>query len=314
MKSTKRKIFSSFLLAFVFVAAAFIGVFHAESLGLNLREELVCTQVVSNESDIINMGGSFYNNICELANDITVSELCMWNSKDKPFIGVFDGKGYTINVDNVDIQKSLFGYIGEGGVVKNLHINVLSSEAQFDSKSGAIVALENKGTIVDCKVTVNAEVSVGGKHGVIAAYNYGTIKNVFIDAKLKNTCLDNNGRRSNIGPVAAYNYGEIRSAVVYVQYTNFPETVKKNIYEGYTNVSVGSIYSINNGTVSNCVAVISDETYVADGDNLGIAFVDESNEAQIFSAENLENKLGFDLERWILSAGKLHLIPQGEEE
>jgi len=311
----KRKMLSVLLLAILLLAAAALGVYHAESKGVNLSDEQVKTVVISSEKDITEMGGSFYNNILQLSQDITVTESCFLASKDHPFTGVFDGNGHTINVYGADIQKSFFGYIGEGGVVKNLHINVLTKNTKFDSKTGAVFALENSGTIMDCKVTVRADVSISGKHSAVVAYNKGLIKNVCVDATFRNTCKDNTARRSNIGFVASYNYGKIESCAVYAAYEDFPEAIKENVFSGYVNVSLGVLYSANNGgIITDSIAIVPDSMYACDKDEADLTFVDDSNRSRIFSAEYLENTLGFDLERWTLIKGELELIPQGEDE
>ena len=106
----------------------------------------------------------------------------------KPFLGTLDGQGHQImNLQvNSDYYAGLFGYIGAGGVVKNLTISSMEVRVNKGDEDymtcfvGGIVGY-NEGTIVGCAnrgVTVYGNVSnayVGG----IAGENTGSILNCY---------------------------------------------------------------------------------------------------------------------------------------
>ena len=298
------------LLIIIVVGASIFGFIHAKSLGVGLFEEKVHNASITSESDIIAMGGSFYNNVCKLENDVTLYQSFGLATRENPFVGVFDGNGHTITISD-NAQNSLFGYIGEGGVVKNLHIVVVSTE--FTEKTAAIVALENEGTIINCKVTVKyVGVKASGNYGAVVSTNRGVIKNVVVSSSFESKSTDNQTRRTIMGGICAYNYGEIDSCISEVSYKGYPETIKSNIFSGNAvNNSIGAVCGVNNGTVKNSVSVISESTYVSDNKNKEITFVTDNNRKDVFSEENLFENLGFNEDLWIFINGEFSLI-QGE--
>ena len=308
----KKKIVSIVLLAAVCVGALFFGFLEAKLLGVGLFEEKVHNVNIKSETDIINMGESFHNNVCTLENDIIVYTSSMLASRELPFVGEFDGKGHKITLSG-KVEESLFGYIGEGGVVKNLHIEVLSAE--INSKIASVLALENAGTIINCKITIkDAKINVSGNHGAVVSTNKGIIKNVVVNSRFENAVIDTTvARRSVIGGIAAYNYGEIDSCISEAAYVSYPETLKSNVFSGSAvNTSIGAVYGINNGTVKQSVALVSEDTYVSDNKNTNITFVTSSNRAEVFNEDNLFVTLGFNQELWLFVNNEFSLI-QGEE-
>ena len=258
------------------------------------------------------MGGSFHNNICTLENDVILYESSMLASKEFPFVGEFDGKGHTITLSG-NVTEPLFGYIGEGGVVKNLNIEVVM--AAMNTKEGAILALENYGTIINCKITLkNAKIGNSGNHAAVVAVNRGSIRNVVVKSEFENIVTGT--RRSIIGGVVAYNYGEIVSCIANTSFISYPETDKNNVFSGSAaNTSIGAVCGINNGIIKRSIAVVSENTYVADNkinSKTEITFVDGNNKSEVFSADNLFGNLGFDDELWIFLDDELSLI-QGDD-
>jgi len=98
-------------------------------------------------------------------------------TSDDPFTGSFDGQGYKIN--NLYINRpdeelvGLFGYVGEGGVVKNL--GVVNANVTGDPVGG--LAAENHGTVSSSYFNGNVigEDSVGG----LVGFNTGTISDSY---------------------------------------------------------------------------------------------------------------------------------------
>ena len=110
-------------------------------------------------------------------------------SSSDQFIGTYNGGSYTIsnltiNNPGSDFQ-SLFGYIGEGGVVKDLGLtncNIIGG----DDTGG--IAGRNEGTIQNCYVSGNVTggaVSGSNNVGGIAGSSNGTVKNCFLSAGSK---------------------------------------------------------------------------------------------------------------------------------
>ena len=106
------------LLCIVFLIAGF-GV--ASMNKYQFREERVDVVLVTCEQDLLNLGDGIYNDRIKLANNIEISSAVNLNSEKYPFIGVFDGNGYTITYKG-SMEQSFLGYIGEGkGITVNAY-------------------------------------------------------------------------------------------------------------------------------------------------------------------------------------------------
>lgn len=143
-------------------------------------------RVISDEQDLIALSkerGSFAGETIVLNADIKLSKLddfkgiCLDSSY--PFKGTFDGCGHSISGINISAQTraGLFGYIGRGGVVRN----VIIEDSQFSYKgdlfyAGAIVAKMTAGTIQNCHV----------KNTQITETSSGTSQNL---SKADSVCL-----------------------------------------------------------------------------------------------------------------------------
>ena len=98
-------------------------------------------------------------------------------NRDNPFQGTFDGNDKTISGLHIDQSGSnyqgLFGYISDGGTVKNLTVE---GEVTGDSNVAGIVGYSDGGTIDNCRnaVTVQGSSSFGG---IVGKCQGGTIKN-----------------------------------------------------------------------------------------------------------------------------------------
>ena len=307
----KQKFWFGFIFLIVLIAGcSFMGFLDAKSLDVSFFEEKVHEVEIYDEDDLAAMKGSFYNNICYLKEDIVVNNVSMLASQKHPFIGVFDGQGHTI-IFSGKTSDSLFGYIGEGGVVKNLHIQMTG--ADFDKRIGAILALENAGKIINCKITVqNATVSAKGSFAGVVAINRGTIKNAVVDVLMTKRMPieeEENTRPLIIGAVCAYNYGDIFYSLATVVYEDFPEADKHEVFNAsHNNEGIGAIYGINNrnGGVVQCVTLVEDTLYSSDQKDKEISF--EFDEADVFDADRIFFDLLFDDELWILRGYSLDLI------
>ena len=314
MNNISTRIRNSIIIFILMLTGILLGFFHAKSLGVSLEEERVHIVAINSEDDIANMGGSFYNNICRLESDIIVENHASLASSDFPFVGVFDGQGYTITFKG-DISQSLFGYIGYGGVVKNLNIDV--SSCNFDSQISAILALENLGTIVNCRIIAdNINLSRHGMYASVVAQNKGVIKNVYTKVNFVNMNTESSltSSQSVIGGIAAYNYGLITSSICEINYENFDETKKDNVFNGSTiNTCIGAIYGMNmQGDVDNCAAIIDSNAYLSDNKNKEVLFVTNEQPYKVFNEDYLFTTLGFDSKRWTYRNDMFTLI-KGED-
>ena len=146
------------------------------------------------------------------------------------FKGVFDGAGHKISglyISNSEDFQGLFGYLGQGGVIKNLGVEgtVIGTGSFYQSVGG--VCGYNEGTMENCYNTgaVNGYDKVGG----VCGYNKGTITNCY------NTGAVNG--YDEVGGVCGYNtYGG--TATIMNCYYNS---------DNYTGNAIGT----NKGTANN---------------------------------------------------------------
>ena len=127
-------------------------------------------------------------------------------SSNTSYQGTFDGGGHTIKGLTITTSSpggqnaTLFDYIGSGGTVKNLQVEVNYNVQQNGAAGG--IAYTNYGTITACSVTGNITASSGAIGGIaVNNFDTGTITACWFDGDLT-TDFDNGG-------IAAYNYGTI---------------------------------------------------------------------------------------------------------
>lgn len=284
-----------------------LGLVDALSYGVGYRDESVQTVFLESEEDIRAMGDSFYNNICYLENDITVSDLSVLADSRHPFVGVFDGQGHTITLTGDAAVKSLFGYIGEGGIVKNLRIHV--EEASLTTReTGAALALENAGRIENCRVTVKSlSVELRGHYAAVAGLNSGEIEHVFAEVGFVGNLPAEEKESSTklvLAAVAAYNKGSIASAVTSVTYRNIDEAngaVTSNPASGVVNRGVGAAVGNNleGGSVTGCYALIEEGANLYDI-HTDRRVVGSSDASVVYAIPLLFEELGFDENLWVL--------------
>ncbi len=134
--------------------------------------------------------------------------------------GTFDGNGYTISNLNMGAQTyvSLFATIGKKGVVKNL-------------------------SIVSCSA---------GKGAILAAFNYGTIENVYIEGAFSYTSGTNADFPNGMLVAALENGATVKNCVV--KYTGDSDLTFAGIAFGILNKAAVENPSI---TVENCYVIHS---------------------------------------------------------
>ena len=142
-----------------------------------------------------------------LTSDITLTgEWTPIGTYDKPYTGTFNGGGHTITGLTITTNSTggqnatLFNYIGSGGTVKNLQVEVNYNVQQNGAAGG--IAYTNYGTITACSVTGNITANSGAIGGIaVNNFDTGIITACWFDGDLTTT-YDNGG-------IAAYNYGTI---------------------------------------------------------------------------------------------------------
>ena len=154
--------------------------------------------------DDVNSGNTYEGKYVYLANDITLDINEEWepigyysqdtesirkvleNEKNKPFSGIFDGHGHTINnmhINTSNIVQGLFGLV-INGEIKSINI-AESCSINTGGNSGSVVGyMYNTGKISGCKNYANLNQVNGGIVGNIAGsitvsdcINYGDIQN-----------------------------------------------------------------------------------------------------------------------------------------
>ncbi|MCI7349638.1 MAG: DUF4214 domain-containing protein [Ruminococcus sp.] len=143
-----------------------------------------------------------------LLNDITVtSDWTPIGTSADPYMGTFDGAGYTISgltVNNSSADNiGLFGYISNG-TVKKLRISGASFKG--NENVGAVCGYNNGGTISECCVsdsTISGASNVGG----IAGYSSGDILNCCNSANVSGSGIVGNGSDVNIS--SCLNLGKV---------------------------------------------------------------------------------------------------------
>ena len=126
--------------------------------------------------------------VYSLLRDITLTEEdCaklspIAGNEKKPFNDIFDGREFTIsNLILPDLDHTgLFKYIGEFGIVKNLHIDNAQMKGTSKSQYVGVIAVYNYGLIDGCSVSNSILSSTPqGKPGIICSFTQGSIINSF---------------------------------------------------------------------------------------------------------------------------------------
>lgn len=126
-----------------------------------------------------------------LTADITLPIDTNWTpigNDSNQYKGTFDGDGHTITGLSVDIQSDniiyagLFGYIGEGGTIKNVSLTDSKITCSGNRVYAGGVCGWNSGTIENCYNTGDVsgeEEIVGAIVGGVCGFNDGTIQNCY---------------------------------------------------------------------------------------------------------------------------------------
>ena len=211
----------------------------------------------------------------------------------KPFCGVFDGNGNTIfyassikkNDTYEESLQGLFGYIGEGGVVKNLGATYCSFRG---TNFIGVIAGDNAGTIENCRVDYYSSGNVVftdnlSYYGTIAGNNSGTIRNCVSAGSVK--ADNNNVSGSKVGGIVGHNTG----------------TVENCLYVGSQlegTAYVGAIVGYNEGTLTN--NYYHDNGYLTNS-NIGTTVLGVGASGGLMGTDDLD-----------AAKAKVVILPEGE--
>ena len=147
--------------------------------------------------DIVNAGRNYSGAYFTLTADIDMSGTYnsasgeSWTpigNASNQFKGVFDGAGHKVSglyINSKEGNQGLFGYLGSGGVIKNLGVEGTVTDSNNDYGSVGGVCGYSAGTITGCynKATVKGYTSVGG----VCGHNSGTITSCYNNGDVSST-------------------------------------------------------------------------------------------------------------------------------
>lgn len=247
--------------------------------------------LISNVNELQKFRGavnSGQNQICgKLTDDIgTVNfnaNLPSIGTADHPYMGTFDGNGYSISTYVYDstVNLGVFGCIGTSGTVQNLAI-----KAQVGSKGGGGLAYSNAGTIVRCTVyswdaknvsnAINNALGDKKEDSLAGADQYGGIVNTNTDSgRIIDCCV--------LGPMDVGALGQTAGGIAYSNSGTIENCYfLGKIYNSRSNTDLSSAMAItvkNTGTVKNCYYLQYDDNTGVEGSSPLTAAQFESGEA-----------------------------------
>lgn len=232
-----------------------IGMVSALAVGITVNATIITT--INSVADLqtlatsVNAGESYKDVTVTLSGNLDLTSAGDWTpigTTAHPFTGTFDGQGYTLtnlSADGcLDLAAGLFGVVGAGGVVKDVHIGsgtiVIKTNSDAYDSFLAGIAGRNYGTIVGCS---NAALITGygyvhARIGGIVGTNEsgGSIENCY-NLGTVYTSLPN----VFIGGVVGYNIGAVKNCWMSC----------KVVTNGSTEKSY-PLYGNNSGTVIGC--------------------------------------------------------------
>jgi hypothetical protein len=227
-----------------------IGIVLAGAFGIAANAMVITTiNSVADLRDLatsVNSGEDYTNVTVTLCGDLNLSSAGDWTpigTTAHPFIGTFDGQGKTLtnlNADgSADLTAGLFGVVGAGGVVKDVHIG-----------SGTIAIKTNSDTYISF---------LGG----IAGRNYGKIVGCSNAASVTGYSY----KLARIGGIVGTNESGGSIENCYNLGT---------VYTSLSNVFIGGVVGDNSGAVKNCwmsctvtSSITTNKSYPLYGNNSG---------------------------------------------
>ena len=264
-----------------------ICIIGALALGMLAKADVVTT--VSSVADFqtfatsVNSGEDYNGVTVTLTTNLDLSEVT-WTpigTTAHSFTGTFDGKGHSISNlsadGSSDLAAGLFGVVGSGGTVKDVHITsgrsfISSNPSNYTCNIGSIAGINN-GTIVGCSNAGNVmgysyeHARTGGIVGENASG--GKIQNCYNLGEVSSTKTE-----VYIGGIVGNNKGSVQNCFMKAS------VVKNSVPTAYP------IYGNNGGTVEGCFYAggnSADATEVVD-------LLDAGDNSSLLSSNNGENK------------------------
>ena len=188
---------------------------------------------LENLSALVNGGVNFRGKYVKLSNNIALNDTAGWrnwannapanhwvaigryaNDNDNvKFRGTFDGAGFVVAgvyINSSSGYQGLFGYVGEGGIIKNL--GVVASYVKGSSRVGVLAGVidgyvywtgagGDTARIVNCYAAGNVSGSGGSVGGLVGINHEGAITNSYASVNVTGT-----GNNSYIGGLVGWNY------------------------------------------------------------------------------------------------------------
>ena len=224
---------------------------------------------INNVSDLqnfatsVNSGDNYSGVTVRLNGSLDLSSAGNWTSigtSSHPFVGTFDGQGYTISnlsVNTTETAAGLFGFVSASGEVRDVNIGsssgmiTISGDHGVDALYLAAVVGNNAGRVVGCsnKMTVSGASYEHARIGGIVGTNEsgGRIENCY-NLGTVYTSLSN----VFIGGIVGYNSGTVTNSWMSCTVTTNASTNKSYpLYGENTGTVVGCFYA--GGTNSDAI-------------------------------------------------------------
>ena len=175
-----------------------------------------------------------------LMENITLNSNEEWEpigtSESTAYTGTFDGNGKTISglyIDSSTNNQGLFGYVGSGGIVKDLSV---SGSVSGNRNVGGVVGYNTGGTVTGCIFSGSGTVTGTGDYvGGVVGYNGGIVENCY---NTGTGSVNGSADSRNVGGVVGYSSGSVKNCYNTI-------SVSGNSY-------VGGVVGDNRGPVENC--------------------------------------------------------------
>ncbi len=194
-------------------------------------DEVKVDLYINNEEDLknfrddVNAGNTYEGKYIVLTSNITLDINEEWEpigyypqtsstpdaEENKPFCGIFNGQGYSVNGLNIETQdkvKGFFGLISNGAIVENLNMGENSSIKGKLVAGGVVGYAYNGARVINCKNYANIEVETqigGGVVGIldnncecIGSVNFGKIRGNNIIGGVSGSCKENSSMKNCI--------------------------------------------------------------------------------------------------------------------
>ena len=165
------------------------------------------------------------------------------------FTGTYDGNGKSISnlrINDSTNYQGLFGYVGTGGEVKYLTVNVANISG--GKYTGGITGF-NDGTIENCNVTITGTCTADGTIGGVVGRSDGTVKNchAIITGNVSGTSIND----GNVGGVVGTSLGTMEGCSA-----TGTGTVSCVLNTDLTMTGAGGVLGHGEVIVKNCYATV----------------------------------------------------------